>query len=286
MVGVKHGTKGNLREALMNRGKFHPFISKALYLHDVIVGQLRVTVVFSTRLTAFRNLVLHVIGIRSDKNVVRVYAQSIIAAVAGNKTFWYGTLIKKLPRKAMGGLLHVAANLKISVLSVVHSFPSPASVLLFFDELHESFQDQIFHWRSLTLLLLLMPACPHVANATDYGYSNFKSSTAFTGPSVYRSSAPTALSATANNYAWPQFSTIRQSATRDVSITGFAYCYDGLTFTLFNASTNTITIVDQSTMSSVGDRIVTGSGSDVAIAPGGSRTFWCDSSSPTWRVRN
>lgn len=134
------------------------------------------------------------------------------------------------------------------------------------------------------LLFLLMPACPHVANAIDQGYTNFKSSVTFNGAPILKASSPTTLSTTTNNYNWGTKPVVRSSATLALNLTGFAGGRDGILFTLINVSTNTITIVNGSTFSSSGNRITTDTGSNVSLGTGDSRSFWYDAISLVWRI--
>ncbi len=133
----------------------------------------------------------------------------------------------------------------------------------------------------VSLVLLLTPK---VSQAIEQGYTSFKSSVTFNAAQIQKASSPTVLSTTTNNYAWGNKAVVRSSATVDLGITGFSGGRDGIVFTLFNVSTNTITIVNDSTDSSSGNRIATDTGSDVTIAGGDSRSFWYDAITLAWRI--
>lgn len=136
----------------------------------------------------------------------------------------------------------------------------------------------------VALFFLAILLAPKVSQAIDQGYTNFKSSVTFNAAQILKASSPTALSTTTNNYNWGNKSVVRSSATFALSITGFAGGRDGILFTLFNVSTNTITIVNASTDSSSGNRITTDTGSDIALAGGDSRSFWYDAITLVWRI--
>jgi len=98
---------------------------------------------------------------------------------------------------------------------------------------------------------------------------------------------PQSLTANENDYAPPgsRYTLVwRLSSDAPRVVTGLANGVDGKILTISNVGAFPITLGNQSVRSAVANRIITGAGADVSIAPDGAATLYYDGASARWRV--
>jgi hypothetical protein len=103
-------------------------------------------------------------------------------------------------------------------------------------------------------------------------------------------STPTQLSANQNDYAFAGGNSAyvfqRLSASAAVNVTGITAGSDGQRYVLANVGTNNITITNQDTNSQAANRVITGSGASVILAPDQLMDLVYDGTTSRWRVES
>ena len=98
---------------------------------------------------------------------------------------------------------------------------------------------------------------------------------------------PQKLTADASDFAPPRsrYTLVwRVSGDAPRAITGMAHGSDGKVLAISNVGTFPITLENQSARSAPTNRIITGGGADLSIAPDGAATLYYDGTSARWRV--
>lgn len=99
--------------------------------------------------------------------------------------------------------------------------------------------------------------------------------------------SPTSLTATANNYdplGFAMCNIIRQDATANRNISGFAAQANGFIFTLLNISGSSLTLQNNNAGSTIANRILTPNAANLVIRTGGSAQLWYDGITAAWRI--
>ena len=100
--------------------------------------------------------------------------------------------------------------------------------------------------------------------------------------------SPTTLSANANDYNPTGFATcnaVRQDATANRNVTGFAAQLNGFEFILFNISGSSLTIQNDNAGSTAANRVLTPNATNLVIRTQGSAVLWYDGTSARWRIK-
>ncbi len=79
-------------------------------------------------------------------------------------------------------------------------------------------------------------------------------------------------------------SSYRLNPAAPLTVTGIANGVDGKLLTLMNTSTSTVTLANQSSSSTAGNRIITGNDIDLILNPNSSALLQYDSTNSRWRV--
>lgn len=95
----------------------------------------------------------------------------------------------------------------------------------------------------------------------------------------------TQLTANQNDYNIPSATTLRMSSDASRNVTGIVARKDA-TLTLVNVGAQNIVLQNENAGSAATNRIITGSGADITIAPDDVATLWYDTVSGRWRVIN
>jgi hypothetical protein len=89
---------------------------------------------------------------------------------------------------------------------------------------------------------------------------------------------------TSNNVNFSNASLVRLTGASTQTITGIANGRDGYLFTLLNAASQSAVLTNNDASSSAANRITTGTGGSISIAPGSSLILVYDSAASLWRV--
>lgn len=105
-----------------------------------------------------------------------------------------------------------------------------------------------------------------------------------TAPLKYAATSPAQITSNQDNYNLGTGTFFRLDSDASRNITGLANGADGRMVYLVNVGANNIVLQNQNAGSSAANRIITGTGADVTLAPDNAATLIYDAASQRWRV--
>lgn len=105
-----------------------------------------------------------------------------------------------------------------------------------------------------------------------------------TSPSKYAATSPAQITADQNDYNLGTGTFFRLSSNASRNITGLANGADGRMVYLVNVGANNIVLQNQNAGSTDANKIITGTGADVTLAPDNAATLIYDATTQRWRI--